>query len=147
MLRNVLLIAAISFSTIMLASDQKAEDTISVSGGKINGKVQSFVKQHALPLAQVVVYGETSDIVKVTTTNNKGEFEFNNLPKGKYFITISYLGYKPVIMDGINVESSDDVVRLKDTSLETAFYKIKEVVCKAESIEKTNDAILSSINK
>ena len=147
MIRNIFLIAAIGLTTSLWASNQKAMDAKITSGSKIQGQVQSFVVQDALPQAQVVVYGETSDIIRVTITNSNGEFEFNDLPEGKYYITINYLGYKPVVVDNIEVTSNGEPVSLKNLSLEKAFYQIKEVVCKAERKNNTNNIIFYSITE
>ena len=145
MIRNILLIAAISLTTGLFASNPVAMKADVNSGSKIQGKVQSFVLQDALSQAQVVVYSETSDIIKVTTTNSKGEFTISDLPEGMYYISISHLGYKPVIIDNIQVGSDEESVSLKDMSMESNFYKIKEVVVTAQRICKDNSALISSI--
>jgi len=146
MVRNILLITAIILTTSLFASSPKAIDLAQISQGHIHGKVQSFDLDRALPQAQVVVYSETFNIVKVTTTNIKGEYSISDLPEGKYFLTINYLGYKPVIIDNINIKSAREEITLKDVSMEIAYYNIKEVVVTAKR-KNNNIAILSSIEK
>ena len=131
MLRTILILTVISFTTGLFASNP-IDKYNNVSDSQINGKVRSLNTQKALSRAQVVIYSENTHLIKAVTTDKKGEFSITNLPAGKYYLSISYLGYKPEIVDNITVNSTGMVVNLENVLLQGAVYEIDEVIVKAE---------------
>jgi iron complex outermembrane receptor protein len=67
---------------------------------KLNG---SIVDENNEPLTGASVFLQS--VNKGTITNANGNFVIDNLPKGKYIITVSFVGYKTLIdtifFDGI----------------------------------------------
>lgn len=59
------------------------------------------------PMSLVTV--KVRDTKMGVVTNDKGEFEINNLPVGRYTIEASSLGYTPVVVPEVLVNSSKDV--------------------------------------
>ncbi len=59
--------------------------------GKVVGKL---INHQAVPLTnKVVSLASDSLVVRMTRTNNKGEFKFDKLPKGNYRILVVLTGY------------------------------------------------------
>jgi hypothetical protein len=76
---------------------------------------------HAATIKGHVIDSDTHDFVQgtilslkgtkfVAVAGSKGEFVFNNIPKGTYFINARMLGYKFTVKDEINLKANDDVV-------------------------------------
>ena len=64
----------------------------------ILGTVVDSISSKPLYLANVIIKNEnTSNYLQGTTTSENGKFEFCNLKSGKYFITISFIGYNTQI--------------------------------------------------
>ena len=132
MLRTILILTVISLTTGVFASNSNVKAIDKASAGQITGNVMSLNTQNALPLAQIVIYSEESEVIKVTTTDQKGNFVIPDLPEGKYFLSISYLGYKTVIVDDIVICATHMPVNVKNLLLECTTFDIDEVIVKAE---------------
>ena len=143
MLRTILILTVISLTTGVFASNPEIKVTDNVSAGHIKGVIKSLNTQNVLPLAQVVVYGEDSEVIRVTTTDRKGNFVISDLPEGTYFLNISYLGYKTLIVDNIIVNAKKTPTIVKKILLERAAYNIGEVMVKAE---RKDNHLLSATN-
>ena len=133
MIRTILILVIVCMTTALNASNKKVNENNS-SNSQIIGKVKSINTKNVLPMAQVVVYGEESNLVKVTTTNQNGNFVISSLPEGKYYLVVSYLGYKSEIIDKINITSNALSYNIKNLKLKSTDYEIKEVVVKADRI-------------
>jgi len=94
-------------SNNIYTSIQLAKSTVSypVGNGGITGSVSSKTMGNPLPLANIDVYLllNDSNIITKTTTNQQGEYEFNNLAFGTYYIHPEIIGKttenKKVIID------------------------------------------------
>lgn len=81
------------------------------------------------PLIGVTLYIDGSDPIIGTITNNSGNFQFNDLPIGRYNIGISYIGYENKIIPNILLGSGKEVV----LNLELA-----------ESVEKLDEVVIAA---
>ena len=93
---------------------------ISFAQNKIKGKVIDKINNKALSSVNVYLPGQN----KGTLTNKNGEFEISNLPKGKFKIQFSYMGYKSVIKT-IIVNNSEITLNIK---MEPSMFQTEEVV-------------------
>lgn len=69
--------------------------------GEVNGKLRGTVVEQATntAMAYVTVRASSSALIgkpKTTTTNDNGEFTFNDLPPGSYDVEVIYEGMQPV---------------------------------------------------
>ncbi|MCA5003991.1 TonB-dependent receptor [Sphingobacterium bovistauri] len=80
---------------------------------------QSFVEIKGKVLSgQKALVGATVSIVElqlVSATNNKGEFQFKNIPKGEYTLSIQYTGMKSTQVKAVIGETI--IVDLKENSI------------------------------
>lgn len=65
MLRTILIITAVILSTSLFASNPKANSTSIQIQNEVSGKVKSLRTQSGLQLAQIVIYSEETDLIKL----------------------------------------------------------------------------------
>lgn len=105
----------------------------------IEGKVVD--KDTKMPLNGVTV--AVTDLIPApgSVTDEYGRYTINNVPVGKHRITISYLGYQTVTIQGVLVTSGKQVVL--QTELESSAYSMNEVTV-ARKKEHINDMAIVS---
>ena len=106
-----LIIAIICLQNILLADN---------SGGIIKGKVLSAEDEF--------LYGAHISLPSIgrgTVTNDKGEYIIKNIPKGKYRIAVSYIGYESQICI-IDLESMQEIER--DFTLNSMIIETESVI-------------------
>ena len=138
-MKRIFLILILTISTCVV----QAQDS-----GIVYGKVTESEGGMSLPGATLKLNGEN----KYTTTNNKGEFEFLNVPFGTYEIVVTYIGYEDQNQT-ITVDSKKGVV--VKFVLGARLDQLKEVVvigdrlrgqAKAINKQKTNQNITNVIS-
>ncbi len=77
------------------------------------------------PLIGVKVMIENSNPLLATITNINGEYRIENVPVGKHNIVYTYLGYEPVVLRNIDVNSKEVVLNV---DMEESVKVMKEVV-------------------
>ena len=93
--------------------------------GRVSGVVQDSVTHEALPFASVFLANTTLG----ATTNERGAFTFERVPKGTYDIVGSYVGYR-LSKQTITVGATPQQVTLQ---LVSSGPQLGEVVVKADS--------------
>lgn len=93
---------------------------ISYSQNIIIGKVTNKTNSKAMPFANVYLPEHN----KGTLTNEKGEYELCNLPKGEVKIQFSYVGYKTIIKT-VLIDISENILNIE---MEPAILQAEEVV-------------------
>jgi len=95
----------------------------------IKGLVKDMDSQLTLPGATVALMN-TMPIIG-TATDSDGNFRLNNVPVGRYDLQVSYIGYEPVIISEILVQSGKEVVL--DVELKESATALQQVEIKAYS--------------
>jgi hypothetical protein len=93
--------------------------------GKTHGRI---IDQEKKPLEFVVVTllkAADSSLVKGTMTDADGNFSFDNLSGGNFFLSISLTGYSPITKDSITISAEQDLA-LGDIAM-TSVKDMKEV--------------------
>ena len=119
---------------------------------KITGTVLDSISKQALPAANITLFskGNISTPVKIVTTNKKGEYRFNDIIKGDYFININYIGYLPGTIQNIAVLDNTTAVLLPAVRLSLNNVKLKDVTVTGKvpfivhSVDKTTVNIAES---
>ncbi|MBM3935876.1 MAG: TonB-dependent receptor [Sphingomonadales bacterium] len=125
----------ITFSWCLLVSAN-----VSAQKGKITGKVKDALTGEAIAFANVVLPGTTQG----TTTNDQGIYSLEQLDRGFYNITVSFLGYKSKTFFEIQV--SDARVALLDVELEADSRALQAVEVQASAFSRTDESPLSLRN-
>lgn len=107
--------------------------------GSIEGVIMDKLRNETLVGATVVIQGTTNG----TITDFDGKFALTNLTPGNYNVQVSFISYKPVIIEGIKVESNKSSVIKVD--LEEITTAIEGVVVTATKRSNTDVSMISSI--
>ncbi|WP_373072478.1 TonB-dependent receptor domain-containing protein [Zeaxanthinibacter enoshimensis] len=111
--------------------------SIAVAQYQLNGKITA--KNDGTELEQVSVY--FPQLEKGTTTDENGEFSFNDVPAGSYKFIASYIGFKtysatidfPGHPDMLQIALSPSAIEMEEVIVSTPFHKLqRENVMKVE---------------
>ena len=109
----------------------------------ITGKIIDET-QTGLPDVTIRLLKNDSAFIAGTVTDSIGEFKFHNINSGKYFLSISSIGYssiqKPIILQ-------KDLERISPITLLSQNINLEEVTIKAHSFIRTKDCVLIIPNK
>lgn len=109
----------------------------------INGKVVDQSNNATITFANIYL----PQLEKGTTTNDQGEFQFSNLPKGPITLVVSYLGFETQSLT-LDLSNNEDLtIALKPQALEmstivisTPFHKLQ-----SENVMKVENKSLSDL--
>lgn len=94
----------------------------------IKGKIIDKQSQIALPGANIIVVG--SNPVIGAASDMDGYFKLSNIPVGRVNLQVSYIGYSPRTINGLNLTTGKELILTIE--LEDDVVKMKEVVVSAE---------------
>lgn len=104
-----------------------------------SGVLQDLYSESAIAGATVLLSNDSSQFESVS--NRRGEFLFKNLPAGYYRLTFQSLGYQTKSIAEVEIHSG--IPRRQVFNLTPAEETIEEVVVKAESRTRLNEAVAS----
>jgi len=90
----------------------------------IKGRVVDRESQVSLPGACILI--QNCDPKKTTISNENGEFALNEIPVGRYDISISFLGYETVMLQAITLTSGKEL--MLNIEMKESVRKLNEVV-------------------
>lgn len=109
-------------------------------GGVLKGEVVDKLSNQPVPFAPVLISGTTIG----TTTNEKGQFEFQNLAPGVYNIEVSSVGYEKTAVLEIDVSATRvRPIRIELTARST---QLGEVTVRPQAFVKIEEAPVSVYN-
>lgn len=120
-----------------------------------NYKIRGLIKEEngqPVSFATVVLYNQSdSALIAGATTDSSGRFEITHNNPGDYWLSISFVGYKP-LLEKIHVQTKDSiklgVLVLKQHSIELAEAKIVSERIKAKQhLEKTTFYVNKKMQK
>src|ERR1700759_580983 len=89
-----------------------------------NGKIDGIIKDadgKGLDAVTVSVLKQTdSSLVKIALTDKSGVFSFDHIAAGKYFLSVSHVGFENWSGSPVELNSSQPVISHIDISLHTA---------------------------
>ncbi len=94
--------------------------------------------------ASVKLVGTDTGLTRTVQTTNAGEFNFQDLPLGKYSLTIQQSGFRPEQINAINVEAGKIFNLQAKLSVATQAMAV-EVSAASVAIETTSSALTSVI--
>src|SRR4029434_8015050 len=80
--------------------------------GKINGVVQDGSSKTISSATVSLLRVKDSSVLKFAPTNKTGEYEFLDIPDGKYFVSATSVGYGKVRGEAFAISSSNPSVKL-----------------------------------
>lgn len=96
---------------------------------KVIGKIIDASSSQPVEYASVAIYQEKdSTLVTGLMTDAEGNFALSNLPYGKFYIKISFIGYKESRIKNISLNPGQKVAALGDIKLDPSSTSLNEVV-------------------
>src|ERR1035437_6559190 len=119
---------------------------VAFANAQINGIVRDD-KSKAISNASVSLKrGKDSSIVKLSVTSADGKYRFVNIKEGKYFISISHVGFNPKKSNLFEVSGSGEVT-VPEISISKQEGKLNEVTITAVKpmVEVKADKIILTV--
>lgn len=146
-MKNILLIALTLISlNLQLNFAQSAPGNISknnFSKGKISGALKDAQTGQPIEYGNVVVlrYND-STMVDGTVSGKEGKFTLDNIPFGKYFLRVSFIGYSTKTLDSIKVNPRNLDLNLGEITLDESSIQLNNVVVTGEK-----ETIINNLDK
>lgn len=134
-IRNQLWVIAVVLAMANSAAGQVLTQTV-------RGEVVDKVSQSAIPGAHIAVINSNPQIG--TSSDINGHFKLNSVPVGNQSLKITYLGYKDLILPGIEVNSGKEVVLNIELEEDISNLKEVEISHKVEKNKALDDAAVVS---
>ncbi len=81
-----------------------------------------------LPFASVSLYRvKDSSLVNGVIADDNGKFEFNEIKYGRYYLSITFVGFEPLTVKDIQINSSHHIVKLQNLNLTQDIKALNEV--------------------
>ncbi len=104
-----------------------------VGGGNIMGVVIDKESSTPVEYANVVIYRATdSTMVTGVVCDSKGFFKLENLPYGKYYVVVSFIGYSNLHIPNIVLNPTDKIKNLGQIKFSAAISNLETVNITAE---------------
>ncbi len=110
MLRHLTIISLVASSLLFSARDLNAQDRAAINGTVFDSS-GSPVQGAAVQITE-----RSTGLERRTTSNSSGIYSFNLLPVGRYQLTVNGRGFKPLVVDRVDVQYGQ--VRTVDTTLQ-----------------------------
>lgn len=93
----------------------------------INGQIKNTAG-NSLGKATVLLYHSTDSLlVKTAITDSQGNFEFNQIKAGRYFLSSTYIGYTTILSPAFSIADNEKIITATQY-LTMAAKKMQEVV-------------------
>lgn len=120
------------------------------SAGKLFGVVLDAASKSPIEYSNIVLYSESdSSFFSGTVTNNKGEFNLENIRPGKYYIELRFMGYQTERISDLNIGRENRTLDLGEIELKLVAINMDdvEVVAERAGLEYKIDKKVVSVDK
>ncbi|MDZ7724992.1 MAG: TonB-dependent receptor [candidate division KSB1 bacterium] len=151
-------ISSFSLLCLLFMSNLAMGQSYGPRSGNVKGSVFEVTSGEPVEYANVILFSSrTEKQVKGGTTDETGQFEFNNVPPGRYYLEIRFMGYENKRIDEIIVQPGAPnadlgVIPLQSQVLETEGVSVEgeraavtyEIDKKVVNVEKMQTAVSGS---
>ena len=116
MFKKILITLGILLSVNLLVYSQQ---------GELKGKITDKDSKQPIPFANIVV-DQGGKQYGAGTTDFDGKYTIKPLPTGKYDVKATYVGYKPLLIKGVVINSN--TITFNDITMEATTKTLEEVV-------------------
>ncbi len=121
---------------LALASGQRPQRSQGPAVGVISGRIIDEYSSKPLEYANILVYRRAdSSYINGTATDEKGNFILRNIPPGRFYLDVKFMGYIDKHLSNISVSRVQQHVDLGEISL-------KRTVLDAEGVDVIADRLL-----
>lgn len=132
--KGLLFIYLVSLSIIVFSQNRQfPEGEKAPAIGKIKGVVLDNNSKQAVEFATIALYKlKDSSLVNGVVAGEKGNFQLSELPFGRYFMKINFIGYKQLVIDTIAIRPKAVEIDLGHIKLKSNTEQLGEVEVAAE---------------
>jgi len=119
----------VSFSLLIYAQRDNQMQSI----GKISGKITDHYTSQPIEYANVALYKvKDSSLVNGCISDSTGRFKMENLSFGRYYLKISFIGFKEKIVNDVMLNPKKTEFELNNLSLEAESEMLNEAVVEGD---------------
>ncbi len=145
MKKIVLLFLTLSLIIFAQNNDQMGKN--SQISGSLTGFVFDMASKKPLEYCNVVVHKtRDSSVINGAVTDNTGAFKIENIPAGRYYLAVSFIGYDTKKIDSVFISPKNPSRNMGKIYIQDHFYKISDVVVRGEKEEVINNLDKKVIN-
>ncbi len=129
-LKKALLFISLCFFSVFAFSQNRQfpQDGNAPPIGKIKGIITDSKTKQAVEFATVALYKlKDSSLINGVVAGSKGEFLLSELPFGRYFMKINFIGYKQLVIDTIAIRPRTVEIDLGQIKLKSNTEQLNEV--------------------
>jgi ferric enterobactin receptor len=119
------------------------------TGGKLIGRVQDASTKEPIPFANAVLTDSVTNVGKAAQTDVNGMLVLENLPNGRFSLTISFVGYESFRKDSLLIDATSGSVNVGTVALLPARNVLREVTItgKKTALQVGEDKKVFSVNQ
>ncbi len=106
-----------------------------ITGTLLDGSTNEHVEYGSI----VLFLTADSSMVTGGISDSKGRFTLSNLPTGKYYIKIQFIGYENLIIPGLNISAKSADIKLGDIKIQPNSSALSGVVISAQKAMVSNN--------
>ena len=131
------------FSSLAYSQEQRGRQFSGEPIGVVRGKVVDDQSESPMEYVSVRIFrSRDSSIVSGILTDKNGNFEFKNLPFGRYYLVLKFIGFKTKIVDSIFV-----IPRNPEVNLGTIHFQSEPLQTKEVEVSAQRDIVSYSIDR
>lgn len=112
-------------STSIISAQRGNGKFKNANGAKIVGKVIDASTKNPIEYTNIVLLRSSdSSQVNGTITNDEGIFRLSGVVTNQYILKVSFIGYEPIFVNRIDINSSTKVLDLEEIELHSISYQI-----------------------
>lgn len=123
-MRQVNLLIVVLFTSVLCVRAQ-------TKSGKINGTLKDGTQKNLQSATITLLRAKDSSTVKFSVAGKGGDYEFVNIPAGKYLVSVSAIGYEKIFSPVFEITDARPEVILETITLKETAKKLGEVTVTA----------------
>ena len=124
-MKKLLFLIALSLLTV---DDLFPQPAVPKGSGVLSGQILDKVSMKPVEYANTVLYSiRDSSMINGSVADSTGKFVIRNIPKGEYYLAVSFIGYQKKKIPGISVSGDKKEISIEPVFLEKAENSLKEV--------------------
>ena len=124
-MRKIIILAAVFLGMALFVNAQTKK-------GKINGSIKDGSQKNLQSATITLLKAKDSSSVKFAVANKNGDYEFVNIPEGKYRIAVTSVGYEKVFSAVFEITEAKPEINLDAITLTETAKSLGEVTVTAK---------------
>jgi len=140
-MRKILTMLTVALTALTFVSNAQVKD------GKVSGTVIDGSTKTIESATITLLRSKDSSVVKMSVANKTGNYEFDAVPEGRYFVSISAVGHIKGFSETFDINSANSSVALKTIELVPTPKSLGEVTITAKKplVEQKIDRMIVNV--